>query len=65
MLISVYSHFEHMLEVWCVFTLVTGWITFKATRKPLHPKTPRCAGTANSQEMHDRSVFLTAAHFDA
>jgi hypothetical protein len=60
MLISVYSHFEHMLEVWCVFTLVTGWITFKATRKPLHPKTPRCAGAA-----FRGLCRVSDAHFDA
>ena len=43
MCISAYSHFEHMLEAWTIFTVVTGWIAFKATRRPLHAKTPRYA----------------------
>ena len=33
--------FWRMLAAWTLFSLVTGFIVFKATRNPLAPTTPR------------------------
>eukprot|EP01134_Creolimax_fragrantissima_P002166 CFRG2166T1 len=35
------NNLEQMLTMWSIFSVITGWVTFKATRKPLHSRTPK------------------------
>ncbi|KNC83335.1 hypothetical protein SARC_04407 [Sphaeroforma arctica JP610] len=38
---SIRNSLNQMLTVWTIFSILTGWISFKATRKPLHSRTPK------------------------
>lgn len=38
---SIYFHWFRFVIVWTLFSIVTGFVTFKATRKPLAGGTPR------------------------
>ena len=44
-LLSVYHGYTRMLSVWVTFSGVTGWLAWKASRKPLHQRTPRMVYT--------------------
>ncbi|KNC55373.1 RNF121 protein [Thecamonas trahens ATCC 50062] len=44
-ILSLYHGYGRMLVVWITFTVVTAWLGFKASRKPLHQRTPRLVYT--------------------
>ena len=40
--------FWRMLSAWVLFSVLTGFIVFKSTRKPLTPTTPRYSNYCNA-----------------
>eukprot|EP00124_Ichthyophonus_hoferi_P002076 Ihof_evm10s129 gene=Ihof_evmTU10s129 len=41
LLYCIYQHYIQFLCVWSIFSMITGWITYIATRRPVDRKTPR------------------------
>jgi len=40
--LSLRFYWWRFITVWSVFSLITGFVSFKATRKPIAGTTPRC-----------------------
>jgi len=38
---NIRLHVWRMLSAWALFSVLTGFVVFKSTRKPLAPTTPR------------------------
>eukprot|EP00039_Didymoeca_costata_P027764 m.19157 g.19157 ORF g.19157 m.19157 type:complete len:350 (+) comp6494_c0_seq1:234-1283(+) len=55
---SIELHFNRMLTLWSTFSVVTGYVTYKATRKPLDQYTPRRVYTYFTV-MYKLTIFVT------